>query len=401
MALSETECRRLMTEATVPGMASAIIRDGRLDGYVCLGDCGGHTLAPVDEHTVFEAASLSKPVFAHVALQLADMGLLSLDVPLGDYLPGYAPGDDRVSSITPRHVLSHSGGLPNWRNADFPLKTWFEPGERFSYSGEGYFYLQQAIEVITGEKLHTLIERLVARPFGMTRSSFIWDQRFDSNRAYPHDDFGRPALDRKPGEANAAWSFQTTAADFAQYLLRVLDGSRLRPETARLWLRPHIEVRHAGIQSLGQSDGDVATGVAWGLGWGLEPSEGMFFHWGDIGAFKAFTIGSVQHRNALVFFLNGASGLSIIPDLVAAYMPGDRPSLDWLDYRRHDSPVTCLLRDARARGVQAVWREMKIANLKTDDLLWIAQGLTAAGRDEDNSWLRDRIAERSPASSSR
>jgi CubicO group peptidase (beta-lactamase class C family) len=234
MALTETECRRFMTEATVPGMASAIIRDGRLDGYVCHGDCGGRIPSQVDEHTVFDAASLSKPVFAHAVLQLVDMGRLSLDAPLGNYLPRYALTDHRVSSITPRHVLSHSGGLPNWRDADFPLKTWFEPGERFSYSGEGYFYLQQAIEVITGEKLHTLIERLVVRPFGMTRSSFIWDRRFDSNRAYPHDDFGRPALDRKPGEANAAWSFQTTAADFAQYLLRALDGSRLRPETARL-----------------------------------------------------------------------------------------------------------------------------------------------------------------------
>jgi CubicO group peptidase (beta-lactamase class C family) len=259
MTLTEAECRRLMTEATVPGMASAIIRDGRLDGYVCHGDCGGR---PVDEHTVFDAASLSKPVFAHTVLQLMDMGRLSLDAPLGDYLPHYVRADDRVSSITTRQVLSHCGGLPNWRNADFPLKTWFEPGERFSYSGEGYLYLQKAIEVIMGEKLHTLVERLVVRPFGMARSSFIWDQRFDSNRAYPHDDFGRPALDRKPGEANAAGSFQTTAADFAQYLLRVLDGSRLRPETAQLWLQPHIEVRHSGIQSLEQSDGDVATGVA-------------------------------------------------------------------------------------------------------------------------------------------
>jgi hypothetical protein len=103
----------------------------------------------------------------------------------------------------------------------------------------------------------------------MARSSFIWDWRFDLNRAYPHDAFGRPALGGKPGEGNAAWSLQTTAADFASFLLAVLDGARLQSETARLWLHPHIEIQHPGIQCLGASNGDAVTGVAWGLGWGL------------------------------------------------------------------------------------------------------------------------------------
>jgi CubicO group peptidase (beta-lactamase class C family) len=343
-----TDCLRLITEASVPGMASAIIRDGRLDGYVCCGTRSAQAPTPVDEHTVFDGASLSKPVFAHAVLQLVDQGCLSLDAPLGEHLPNYVSADDRVSLITAQHVLSHSPGLPNWRNADIPLKTYFQPGERFSYSGEGFLYLQKAVEAITGEKIHALIDRLVFQPFAMGRSSFIWDWRFDTNRAYPHDAFGRPALGGKLGEGNAAWSLQTTAADFARFLLGVLDGSRLRPETAQLWLRPHIDIRHPGIQSLVPPEDDIPTGVAWGLGWGLEPTEGTFFHWGDNGPFTAFTIGSTQSRNALVFFMNGASGLSIMPELVGAYMPGDRPSLTWLDYVRHDSPVRRLLRRARA-----------------------------------------------------
>jgi hypothetical protein len=389
----ETDCLRLITEATVPGMASAIIRDGRLDGYVCGGTRSAQSPALVDEHTVFDAASLSKPVFAHAVLQLVDQGYLSLDAPLSDYLPNYVPTDNRVSLITPRHVLSHSSGFPNWRNADLPLKTYFQPGDRFSYSGEGFLYLQKAVEAITGEKIHALAERLVFEPFAMARSSFIWDWRFDLNRAYPHDAFGRPALGGKPGEGNAAWSLQTTAADFACFLLAVLDGSRLRSETARLWLHPHIEIQHPGIQCLGASDGDAVTGVAWGLGWGLEPGEGTFFHWGDNGAFKAFTIGSMQSRDALVVFMNGASGLSIMPELIAAFMPGDRPSLSWLDYGRYDAPVRRLLRAARAHGITAVWQEIVEASLATDDLIWIAQGLSAAGLDEDNLWLRARIKE--------
>ena len=139
--------------------------------------------------------------------------------------------------------------------------------------------------------------------------------------------------------------------------------------------------------------------MAWGLGWGLEPSNGAFFHWGDNGAYKAFTIGSMRNRSGLACFLNGASGLSIMPELIAAFMPGDHPFLLWLDYGRYDAPVRRLLRAARARGVQAVWQEIEDASLKSDDLLWIARGLTAAGRDEDNLWLRARIAERSPGTS--
>lgn len=165
----------------------------------------------VPEMAVLRARALGS---AAAVLQLVDQGHLSLDAPLGDYLPHHVRADDRAASITPRHILSHSCGLPNWRTADVPLKTYFEPGARFSYSGEGFLYLQRAIEAITGERLHTVVERLVMQPLEMHRSSFIWDQRFEPNRADPHDAFGQPALGGKPGEANAAGSLQTRDPEF-------------------------------------------------------------------------------------------------------------------------------------------------------------------------------------------
>jgi CubicO group peptidase (beta-lactamase class C family) len=382
--------KRLIEEAAVPGMAVALIEGGRLRQTVCCGVRSAYSSDRIDEHTVFDAASLTKPVFAHVVLQLTDGGYLSLDTPLSEYLPNYVPRDKRASTITARHVLSHTGGFPNWRSLDFPLKTYFEPGAQFSYSGEGYLYLQKSVEAITGQKLHTLAEELVFQPFGMTRSTMIWDARLDGNRAYPHDDFGRPALGNKPGEANAAWSLQTTVADFTRFLVAVLDGERLSTDSVALWLRPHIEVNHRDIQLLSPNKEPLTTGVAWGLGWGLEQEPGTFFQWGDNGAFKSFAIGSTAERRAVVVFTNGASGLSVMPELLSPFIAGARPSLAWLDYVWHDAPVRRLLREARARGIEAVWPQIESVRLDADELRWIARGLEAVGREEDATWLREQ-----------
>lgn len=378
---------RLLEEAAVPGAAMALVEENGIDCFVNGGVRGGLAAAPVDQFTVFDAASLTKPVFAYIVLQLVDRGELDLDARIADYLPGYLQGDGGSASIAVRHLLSHSAGLPNWRNADYPLRTWFEPGERFSYSGEGYLYLQRAVEAVTGEGLEALATRLVFQPLAMERSSFVWQPRFDVNRAWPHDAYGMPARSNKPGEANAAWSLQTCATDFARFLRAVLAGSRLTAKASRLWLSPQVEIRHRGIQWLEPSVEDLVTGVAWGLGWGLEPGVGTFFHWGDNGPFTAFTLGSSQARKALVVFANAASGLSIMPELMAHAFPGDRPSLRWLGYVPNDAPVRRLLRAALLHGVEAIWPEMQRSGLAQADLRWIAQGLNAKGREKESGWL--------------
>src|SRR5215472_6107827 len=174
MPTIEENVLHLLSEAAVPGVAIAVVRDRRLAQYMCCGARSTRTAEPVDQHTVFEAASLSKPVFAHAALQLIDQGLLSLTAPLGEYLPNYVAIDPRSAFVTAADVLSHCTGLPNWRSADYPLKTYFERRDRFSYSGEGFLYLQKVIETITRESISRLVEYLVLEPLAMTHSSFVW-----------------------------------------------------------------------------------------------------------------------------------------------------------------------------------------------------------------------------------
>jgi CubicO group peptidase (beta-lactamase class C family) len=392
MSFVESDIPRLMAEALIPGAAVAVIRDNALERVVCFGQRHADADARVDENTVFEAASLTKPVFAYVALRLVDQGRFSLTMPLGDYLPRYLPGDARAATVTLADVLSHSAGFPNWRNGDFPLRTYFAAGERFSYSGEGYLYAQHAIEAATGASIEVLCRELVFEPLAMARSSLIWNAALERNRAFPHDAFGRPALGHKPGEANVAWTLQTSASDYARFLIAVLEGKGLKAETTALWLQPRVEVRHKGIQALDPPDADMRTGVAWGLGWGLELDTRRFFHWGNNGPFTAFTLGSITRRDAVAVFTNSASGLSIMRQLVGPFVAGDRPSLAWLDYVvTHDAPVRRMLRAARADGVAAIWTEVESGTVEKDDLTWIAQGLLAAGREADAARLRAYI----------
>jgi len=381
---------QLMNEALVPGASLAIIRGGRIAEVVSCGVRHSRSPLSVDENTVFDAASLSKPIFAQVVLQLVDQGQLTLDTLLVDQLAGYIATDPRASSLSVAHPLRHSSGLPNWRSLEHPLRTYFSPGERFSYSGEGFLYLQRVVEALTGEPLEGLAQKLVFEPLGMTRSSFVWERRFEANRAYGHDVFGTPALGNKPGEANAAWSLQTCAVDYARFLIGALAGTRLRPATTQLALAPRIQVKHRGIESLGLSPEVATTGVAWGLGWGLEPGAGTFFHWGANGPFTAFTIGSRQDRSAFVIFTNGASGLSIMPEIVAHFSSGERPSLVWLDFIPHEAPARRLFRAALARGTEAAWPEIESAALQRNELIWIARGLNALGRERESLWLRER-----------
>jgi hypothetical protein len=93
----------------------------------------------------------------------------------------------------------------------------------------------------------------------------------------------------------------------------------------------------------------VLRGV-WAGGW--NPSQGHS-HWGDNGPFAAFTIGSMRARAAMVIFMNSASGLSIVLELVGHIVPGEHPSLLWLNYVRHNAPVRQLLRAARIDGIKA------------------------------------------------
>jgi CubicO group peptidase (beta-lactamase class C family) len=328
----------VLPEARVPGASMAVVHQG--SAVVCAaGLTNTESRAEVSADTIFDAASLSKPVFAYAVLQLIDAGHLSLETKLSDWAPEYVRDDPQAQVVTVGHALGHTTGLPNWRSDEFPLRTYYAPGKRFSYSGEGFTWLQRTVEAITDQPLETLMQRLVFEPLGMKKSSYVWQPTFKVNYAAPHDASQKVGTKRKPEDAMAAFSLHTTAGDYSCFLQAVLAGKRLHSSTASLWLAPQVALRQGGILALRPDAPKIDTGVAWGLGWGLEPDQGTFFQWGDNdqGRHKTFAIGSVREQVAVVILTNGFNGMSVIPELVEDLLPEDHPCFDWLGYERHSS----------------------------------------------------------------
>jgi CubicO group peptidase (beta-lactamase class C family) len=365
----EQDIPRLMAEGDIPGLSIAVVSDGKVAWSRGFGVKNSETKEPVDDNTVFEAASLSKPVFAYAVLKLVEMGKLDLDTPLTKYLPGkYDVGDDpRLDQITTRHVLSHTTGFPNWRpRGDTTLKIYFTPGDRFSYSGEGFVYLSRVVEQITGEKLDLFLNRAVLDPLGMRSSSYVWRDDYEARKTFSHNSVGRVSGRGKPDKVNAAASLQTTATDYARFICAIINGTGLKPETARLMLTPQISVDQAGANNLNRPEPKLSAAISWGLGWGLQKTaEGTsFWHWGDNGDTKAYVVALPQLKKGVVIFANSANGLSIVRELVDETLGGQQPALSWINYESYNSPARLMFKailKSDAETVLADYRKRRLS----------------------------------------
>jgi CubicO group peptidase (beta-lactamase class C family) len=357
MDAEEIDLPRLMRLASVPGLALAAIGEGRteLRGY---GVRRAGTEDAVTEDTVFEAASLSKPVFAYLVLGLEAEGRIDLDRPVVEYLALPNPADERARGITARHLLSHGGGWRNWRYAREHLLTAdFEPGSRFSYSGEGYAFLQRVVESITGRALPALAQERVFTPLGMASSSFVWRPDTDARLASPHSGRGDPqesynvriarsfrALEAEWGRPleewmaadleralarvdasmppypnflvpNAAASLSTSARDYAAFLRHLMGpGAAV---LARM-MEPRVRINEA---------------LRWGMGVGVEEMEDgrtLLWHWGDNPGFKNFVVGDPAAGHATLVFTNANSGRGVYERVVRDRTGTDHPAFLWI-----------------------------------------------------------------------
>ena len=331
----EAQIPDLMRTTSVPGLSLAVFRRGKIVYLRGFGVRDRASGVPVDTGTLFEAASMSKPLFAYVVLKLCEKGTLSLDTPLTHYTQLRPLEDPRLKLITARQILSHSSGIvPDWRSASEPLKIAFNPGETWSYSGEGYWYLQSVVTDLTGHSdpsqcdtfeaglkvcatnFGEYMESRLVQPFGLTSSGYVHKPWFDTRRARPHDIKGNP-LPYRTGRAidiaryGAAGGLMTTPGDYAKFMMELIDPKpqddhHLSASSLKQMMTPQVEVVRVGE--------DV---VSWGLGWRIArtPRAVFFGHGGENPGFQCISEACASERSCYVAMTNGENGSKLLEKL--------------------------------------------------------------------------------------
>jgi CubicO group peptidase (beta-lactamase class C family) len=254
-------------------------------------------------------------------------------------------------------VLTHTTGFPNWRPRGQPLKIIFPPGERFSYSGEGFVYLQKVVEHLTGQPLDIFMRQTVFEPLGMTSSSYVWQPEYETLKAIGHDMGGVPGERRKPKEPNAAASLQTTSLDYARFMIAIINGVGLKESTRNAMVSPQVQVDEGCSNCVASKPtGKMSQQISWGLGVGLQQTkDGLsFWHWGDNGDVHCYMLAFPKQKLGIVIFTNSANGLSIIPEIIAETLGVEQPTTVWLHYESYRSPFRLFYKDILARGAAAI-----------------------------------------------
>jgi CubicO group peptidase (beta-lactamase class C family) len=335
-----------MTHHKVPGVSVAFFDHGQILWTRAYGLADVAAKKPVSPDTLFQAASISKPVAALAALRLVQDGKLTLDEDVNVKLRTWKVPDSAFTikeKVTVRRILSHSAGLtvhgfPGYAS-DEPLPTAVQilngekpantepirvdvvPGTLWRYSGGGYVVLQTLLADIIGKPFPQIMRELVLAPAGMTHSTY--EQPLPKNRA------------------------QETATPYRGDGTPVKGGSHTYPEMAPagLWTTPSDLARVAmEVQSeySGKSSKILSQDTArqmlthqigtWGLGFGLESAgdKPRFGHGGANEGFRCNLETYTDSGQGLAVMTNSDSGGELTQEIFRSVAkeyawPDDKP----------------------------------------------------------------------------
>jgi CubicO group peptidase (beta-lactamase class C family) len=328
-AALDSQVPALLTTYQVASVAVALIEDGRLALEKVYGEQSPGV--PATTATLFNLASLTKPVAAEAILRLAAAGRLSLDEPMSPYWvdPDVA-GDPRHLRLTPRLALAHRTGLPNWRGRSpgGRLAFAFTPGSAYGYSGEGYDYAARFAEKKLGRSFEALAQETVLGPAGMTSTAFSARGWMRGRLAVPLDSAGRwgePQV-QDSGEWNAGNNLITTAGDYARFVASVMHGEGLTAALAAERLRPAAAPQPARTCTVEPPVSCPRT-VGMALGWSrLDYAGGpVMLHTGlnsRPGGERTLAYFDAKRRRGVVVLTSGTNGQRLYLDVLDLVDPG-------------------------------------------------------------------------------
>ncbi len=307
---NELKIKNWLKENRVPTLGIGTIQDGRLTQIKVFGTSSDGVSAPYN--TIFNVASVTKPVTALVALKLVEQGELGLDEPLYKYWtdPDIAH-DPRSKQLTPRLILSHQTGFKNWRwlNDDKKLHFDFDPGTAYQYSGEGYEYLRKALESKFKKSLQQLADDLIFSPLKMSDTRYVWDKDVDSSRyALNFDKDGKAYETVKNNTPNSADDLLTTIEDYGNFLVSILSGELLSEKTIKEMTTPQTASEKGKHFGLGFEIYDLGN------------QEYALAHGGADDGVRAIVFIIPATKQGLLIFTNSDTGGSVYETLIKHYL---------------------------------------------------------------------------------
>lgn len=310
-----------MKNEHVPTVGICLIENSRIQQVKMFGSIEYHSPAP--PNTLFNIASLTKPLLSVTTLKLVSTGQWNLDEPLSHYWIDPDVVNDSVhTKLTTRHVLSHQSGLPNWRGHEpnGKLSFSFEPGTQWKYSGEGFEYLRKALEKKFNTPIEKLVDSLLFKPSNMKDTRFYWDNSMDTSLyADRYDANGKLYEKERWYSANASNLVLTTVEDYGKFGVLVLKGKYLSSEV-------QSEMR--------KTQAITPNGIEVGLGWflvnKLPNEEYALVHSGSNRGQNTKIILLPKSKRGIVIFTNGENGSSVSEKIVSAYFTYGKEILDRL-----------------------------------------------------------------------
>jgi D-alanyl-D-alanine carboxypeptidase len=301
----------VLAASKVPSASIAVVQNGRLVYARAYGDARLEPRTPATAEMRYSIGSISKQFTATAILMLAEEGKLSLDDPVGRFLPDLA----RAKDVRIRQLLSHTSGYRDYWPQDYVppfmrqpataeqiLTRWakqpldFEPGSQYQYSNTGYVAAGAIVEKASGTPLLEFLTKRIFAPLGMKSVTDVDRGRLTESDPTGYVRYGlgplRAAPKEGPGWLFAAGELAMTPSDLAKWNVSIIERRLLKPAS-------YAEMSREVMLTNG-----VGAGYGLGLDVGLVSGHRQLSHGGEVSGFVSSNLVFPDDRSAVTVLTN-------------------------------------------------------------------------------------------------